>query len=78
MSYEYADIRCLFPFAWNYTVFLLFQFKISFKTKKKTNKKLENKSCKILLLFKNEKEENPAYEWAAENPFCWQITQQPK
>lgn len=44
----------------------------------KTNKKLENKSCKIMLLFKNENEENPAYEWAAEIPFCWQVTQQPK
>lgn len=59
--------------------FFYFNFiRFLFKTVNKTNKKLENKSCKILLLFKNEKEENPAYEWAAENQFCWQITQQPK
>lgn len=58
--------------------FFYFNLRFLFKTVNKTNKKLENKSYKILLLFKNEKEENPAYEWAAEIPFCWQITQQPK
>lgn len=37
----------------------------------KINKKLENKSWKILFLFKNEKEENLVYEWVVEILFCW-------